>query len=112
MSEPARPRRRKKRRAADASGGGVSPRALVGVAGSALVLGAALTAVGDLTFGPLLDLFALVAAVYAAHRVGRMGPDPGTIGDIPLDAEPLRGQNLRRDGDGAHGGARTGTGNR
>ena len=71
--------RRRRRRDADASRSGVSPRTLVAAAASALILGAALTAIGDMTFGPALDLLALGLSVYAAHRVGRLGPDAGTV---------------------------------
>lgn len=89
------PARRRKKRAPEAPrSGGVSPRTLVGLAAGALMLGAALTAIGDLAIGPAVDLSALALAVYAAHRIGRMGPDPGTVREIPLDADRLHAQNL------------------
>lgn len=63
-----------------------SPRPIVFAAAAALMVGAALTATGDLTFGPILDLAALGLSVYAAHRVGRQGPDRGTVRAKHVDA--------------------------
>jgi hypothetical protein len=89
----AKPRRKKKRSREPEVRARFAPRQLVGIAGVSLMLGAALTAVGDMTFGPALDLFALGVAVYAAHRVGRLGPDEGTVRAKVLDVEPFVGDN-------------------
>ena len=42
-----------------------------------LCVGVALTATGELTIGPLIDAASLAAAILAAHKLGRTGPDPG-----------------------------------
>lgn len=43
-----------------------------------LLVGIALTATGESTFGPWLSVFSLALAIGAAHSLGRCGPDPGS----------------------------------
>lgn len=43
-----------------------------------LLLGIALTATGEITFGPWLSVLSLALAIGAAHTLGRCGPDPGS----------------------------------
>ena len=51
-------------------------RILAGASG-ALLVGLALSAVGNLTFGPYVTVLALGAGVFGAHKLGRAGRDQG-----------------------------------
>lgn len=62
-----------------AAGARLRPLPLAAAASALLLAGIGLAATGNAVLAPWLDATALCLGVLAAHRMGRIGADPGTI---------------------------------
>jgi hypothetical protein len=54
-------------------------RKLAGLSAIAILVGLALVGTGEISLGPLVVIAGLLLAIYAAHRLGRSGPDLGRL---------------------------------